>query len=103
MNTDASWLSEYWELCRYAKTVLGVRGWSLLRGYGKMMHGLHSGEYVSALPFATTGALIDALARGDEVDVHLMHRHRSGNYESSTLRLVGGVLVMQFSDRDELA
>lgn len=67
------------------------------------MNGPSSGRYVSALSFEATTALVDALARGDEVDVHLMHRHVSGNYESSTLRLVGGRLVMRYPDREELA
>lgn len=97
------WLLEYQDLCRYALSVLDDRGWALLTSYGKVMHGRHSGHYVSALPLSETRSLIAALARGDELAIHLMHRHRSGNYESSALRLVAGRLVMRYPDRDENA
>lgn len=102
-NADDSWLLAHRDLCRYAVSVLGERGWFLLRSYGRLMNGPSSGRYVSALSTEAARSLVDALARGDEIDVHLMHRHVSGNYESSTLRFEGGQLVMRFPDREERA
>jgi hypothetical protein len=32
-----------------------------------------------------------------------MHRHRSGDYEPSSLKWVGGRFVMVFADREQLA
>lgn len=87
----------------HAKAVLGERRAHLLWAYGRIMSGPHHGSYVSGLPAADARALVDALEHGREVDVHLMHRHRSGNYESSTLRWVAGTFVMRFADREELA
>ena len=46
---------------------------------------------------------MQALAQGEQVHVHLMHRHRSGNYEVSRTRLVDGRLEMVFKDRVEPA
>ena len=100
---DIAWLHELQDLDRYALNLLRRRGWGLLFSYGRLMHGPDSGMYVSALPTEVVVALLDALARGDELYVHLMHRHVSGNYESSMLRLVDGRLVMRFPDREELA
>jgi len=102
-NADDSWLLAHRDLHRYTVSVLGERGWALLRSYGRLMNGPCSGRYVSALSAVSATELVDALARGDEIDVHLMHRHVSGNYESSTLRLEGGRLVMRFPDREERA
>ena len=104
MTTEKpAWLHEYLELNRYAISVLGERGWALVCGYGRLMSGPYGGSYVSALPTADTAVLLDALAGGEEINVHLMHRHVSGNSESSRLRLVDGRLVMRFPDREELA
>ena len=91
------------ELHRHAVRVLGERSWFLFSTYGRVMSGPHSGQYVSGLPDVEVRALIDALVAGYPVDVHLMHRHKSGNYESSRLHIAAGVLVMTFPDRDELA
>ena len=87
----------------HAKTVLGVQQAQLLWAYGRIMSGPHNGRYVSGLPPAAARALVDALTHGREVDVHLMHRHRSGVYESSTLRWAAGKFVMRFADREEVA
>jgi len=76
---------------------------SLLRSYGRLMSGPHSGRYVSGIPFELARQLVVAIAEGKEVHVHLMHRHRSGNYEASRTRLVGGRLEMVFKDRVEPA
>jgi hypothetical protein len=67
------------------------------------MSGPHSGSYVSGLPLVEAREVVDALAKGAQVPVHLMHRHKSGCYESSELKLVNGGLVMVFADREELA
>ena len=67
------------------------------------MSGPHSGQYVSGLPDVEVRALVDALVAGHRVDIHLMHRHKSGNYESSRLHIVAGALMMTFPDRDEMA
>ena len=91
------------ELHRHGERVLGERSWFLFSTYGRMMSGPHSGQYVSGLPDIEVRALIDALVTGHGVDIHLMHRHKSGNYESSRLHIVSGALVMTFPDREELA
>lgn len=91
------------ELQRYAEGLLGKRGWFLLRNYGRLMSGPDSGRYVSGLPAHDAREIVDALVRGETVEVHLMHRHVSGNYESSQLRLRNGRLEMLFADRIERA
>lgn len=63
------------------------------------MSGPHVGQYLSGVPARVTREALEALVRGEAVDVHLMHRHQSGNYESSRLALVDGELVMLFADR----
>lgn len=90
-------------LDKHAASLVGERGWRLLCTYGRIMEGLDTGRYVSALAVPDASRIVDALAAGDEVPVHLMHRHRSGCYESSSLRLQGGRLVMRFADREEFA
>lgn len=96
---------EEWEeqlrVAAHGGQVLGAQQWSLLRRFGKCMAGPpHSGLYVSGLPFAEVHRLLDALAAGETVPIHLMHRHRSGHYERSSLRLHQGVLVMVYADRE---
>jgi hypothetical protein len=78
------------------EAVLGTRIWPLFFGYGRVMSGPYSGQYVSGIPTETVHALLDALFRGDSIDIHLMHNHISGNYESSGLVLVNSRLVMKF-------
>jgi hypothetical protein len=90
-------------LDRHAEAVIGARNWSLVRSYGRLMAGEHCGLYVNALPSHAVSSLIRKLACGEEVDVHLMHRHVSGCYESSKLTLQGGRLWMRFADRSEFA
>jgi hypothetical protein len=67
------WLEGKLELDRYAASVLGERGWSLLQRYGRLMGGPHSGQYVSSLEMARATKLVESLERGDEQKVHLMH------------------------------
>lgn len=88
-----------------AEAVLGSQQWSLLRTYGKCMSGPpFGGLYVSGLPAREVEHLLKALAAGGTVPIHLMHRHRSGDYESSCLRLgSGGALVMVYPDRERPA
>lgn len=86
-----------------AEELLGARGWSLLRRYGKLMSGPRSGSYVSGLPISEARKLLGALQRGERIPVHLMHRHRSGHYESSELSLTNGRLLMRYPDRSEPA
>lgn len=88
---------------RYASELLGTRNWKLVSSFGRVMSGPHSGLYVSGIPTTVAKAFIDALVRGEEISVHLMHRHVSGNYESSRLRFDGDRLWMHFADRTELA
>lgn len=90
-------------LSEFAEAHIGKHNWDLFRSYGKLMSGLHSGRYVSGIPFNLARQLVQALVRGEEVQVHLMHRHRSGNYEISRTRLVAGRLEMVFKDRVEPA
>lgn len=91
------------ELSQFAESLIGVNNWRLLRSYGKVMSGPYSGSYVSGVPFELARQIVLALTQGKEVHVHLMHRHRSGNYEASQTRLVDGRLEMVFKDRVEPA
>jgi hypothetical protein len=86
-----------------AEGLLGARAWALLSNYGKLMEGPKSGFYVSGLAFDDQLEFVHRLVRGETVPVHLMHRHRSGNYEASCLKWTGRRLVMVFDDREELA
>lgn len=67
------------------------------------MSGPYSGHYVSGLPISEARKLLRALQGGERLPVHLMHRHRSGNSESSALSLADGRLVMHYPDRSEPA
>lgn len=96
-------MAEYLALNKHADAALGMKNWMLVRSYGRIMSGPYTGHYVSALPFEEARRLLDELLRGRRIDVHLMHRHRSGNYESSTLSFAGGRLTMHFANRDEMA
>ena len=98
-----TWLRKRQDLDRYATSVLGPRGWALIESYGRLMAGPRSGSYVSSLDASVATELVEALERGEELAVHLMHRHRSGNCESSALRVVNGHLVMRYPDREERA
>lgn len=89
------------ELSKYAEARLGARGWFMFSCYGRVMSGQFSGRYVSGLPLSVARELVDALASGETLDIHLMHKHRSGVYESSQLRLRDGRLEMHFADRVE--
>ena len=86
-----------------AERLLGGRAWFLLESYGKLMDGTRSGLYVSGLPGEEQLALAKRLIAGETVHVHLMHRHRSGNYEASSLKWNDGKLVMVFRDRERIA
>jgi hypothetical protein len=90
-------------LTQEGEALLGSVGWALLRTYGRVMSGTHSGRYVSALPCAEVRVLLQALQHGVGIPVHLMHRHRSGCHESSWLSLVEGRLLMHFPERTEPA
>lgn len=94
---------EWNALGQEGEALLGRRGWSLLRAYGRVMSGASSGCYVSALPTREVQALLAALQRGERVSVHLMHRHRSAYYEPSELSLSNGRLLMHYPDRTEPA
>ena len=83
--------------------MLGERPWHLLLSYGKLMAGPNAGHYVSALPPEEQLALVNALLAGEMLAVHLMHRHQSGDHETSSLRYVDGRLMMVFEDRVQLA
>lgn len=91
------------ELRAQAELLLGPGAWSLLQSYGKLMHGPQSGHYVSALSASEQLGLVERLVGGETLDIHLMHRHRSGNYEVSSLRWVDGTLIMVFKDREQAA
>ena len=95
LKTDA-------QVAALAEAVLGSQQWSLLRTYGKCMSGPpFGGLYVSGLPAREVEHLLKALAGGGTVPIHLMHRHRSGDHESSCLRLGSrGALVMVYPDRE---
>jgi hypothetical protein len=88
------------ELEREAESALGARSWRLVSSYGKLMGGPHSGLYVSGVPFDVQREIVRRLAAGETLLIHLMHRHRSGKYESSSLRWSRGELTMVFADRE---
>lgn len=94
---------EWHRLGQEGEELLGATGWPLFRSYGRMMSGPYSGSYVSGLPVDEVRSLLSALKRGQRIPVHMMHRHRSGNYEASELSLTDGRLVMHFAERSELA
>lgn len=83
-----------------AESLLGRRGWFLLSSYGKLMSGPYSGRYLSSLATGEQLTLVKKLADGGVVEVHLMHRCRSGNCEAWCLRWAEGALVMVFKDRE---
>jgi len=92
------------ELGRYGLEQLGERQWALLKWKGKLFTGPpYGGLYVSGIPTEMARAFIDVLIAGQTIPVHLMHKHRSGNYEVSSLRMDGGRFVMVFEDREEFA
>ena len=82
--------------------LLGRQQWSLLRSYGKCVGGPpFGGLYVSGMPAREVERLLNALAAGGTARIHLMHRHRSGDRERSSLRLgPEGALVMVYPDRE---
>ncbi|HSI49170.1 MAG TPA: hypothetical protein VLA61_12935 [Ideonella sp.] len=89
---------------RETERLLGARARALLSGYGRLMSGPFHGRYVSGIPFAHQLELVHQLTRGETIPVHLMHRHVSGNYESSLLRWSqADGLVMVFHDCEEKA
>lgn len=83
-----------------AERLLGLRAWFLLSCYGKLMDGPNAGSYVSGIAFDAQLELVRQLVDGQTVQVHLMHRHRSGDYEASALRWSQSGLVMVFRDRE---
>lgn len=94
----------YQSLKRFGQDVLGPRQWRLFEYFGKLMTGPpFGGLYVSGIPSCVARALLEKLMDGQVVQVHLMHRHRSGCYEASDLCLREGRLVMLFDDRCEFA
>ena len=96
-------VESYARIQQAGEDLLGPRGWMLLRSYGRLMSGPRTGRYVGALPDDEVSMILETLSAGTAVDVHLMHRHVSGVYESSSLALRGGRLWMLFADRSELA
>lgn len=88
------------EVRREAERIIGERSWLLLTCYGKLMAGPRSGSYVSALAYDDQLEFVRRLQCGETVPVHLMHRHRSGDYRSSSLRWTPSGLVMVYPDRE---
>lgn len=101
-NPPDNYFQRHMEVCREAERLIGKRAWALLSSYGRLMGGPYSGRYVSGVPFAVQLEIVRQLSCGETVPIHLMHRHVSGNYESSWLRWSrGGGLVMVYRDRNE--
>ena len=96
-------LAERMQLQTLGEATLGRRGWSLLYRFGRVMSGPYSGLYLSGVPTKAALEALNKLKRGEVVDIHLMHRHKSGSYKPSRLALIGGALVMLFDDRSESA
>jgi len=80
--------------------LLGARAWVLVSSYGKVMHGPSAGLYVSGLPLSAQRDILHRLISGETLAIHLMHRHRSGRYDISSLSWRDGRLVMKFKDRE---
>lgn len=97
---DENFMSRAILVRQEAEKLLGARSWFLLSCYGKLASGLYSGRYVSGIPYADQLAIVRRLSQGETVAVHLMHRHRSGDYRSSSLRFTSAGLVMVFQDRE---
>lgn len=93
------------EVRRKAEHLLGPRAWFLLSCYGKLREeGPYPGCYVSGASAQLQLDLIRRLYSGHTVPVHLMHRHKSGDSELSTLRWSPERgLVMVFENREERA
>ena len=100
MVEPANFFSQRLMVRQLAERLIGEDAWYLLVCYGKFMDGPYAGSYVGGVPVAVQCALVERLARGETVPVHLMHRQRSGSYESSSLRWSGSTLVMVFDDRE---
>jgi len=83
-----------------AERLIGPHAWFLFSSYGKLMDGPNAGSYVSGLDLEEQLELVRCLASGQTLPVHLMHRHRSGDYEVSFLRSMQGRLIMVFADRE---
>jgi hypothetical protein len=96
-------LGIHFDLQRHASNVLGKSAWMRLHRYGRLTDGLSSGSYLSGIDEPVARAIVDALAAGQAVDVHLMHRHVSGSGELSSLQFREGRLIMLFKDRSEFA
>lgn len=97
-------LKRYAEVRLEAERLIGRRAWAMVSFYGRLMDGAYTGRYVSGVPFAVQLDIVLRLTRGETLPVHLMHRHVSGNHESSSLRWSReGGLVMTFLDREENA
>lgn len=98
VDTDfaASWRAMV-DVDRKAASALGERAWRLVKSYGKLMGGPFSGRYVSGVPFDVQREIVQELAAGETLLIHLMHRHCSGSYESSSLRWERGDLVMVYA------
>lgn len=88
------------EVRRRAQRLLGEPAWMLLCCYGRLMEGPHPGRYVGALPCDEQLRLARQLRASATVPAHLMHRHRSDNYESSSTRWTPSGLVMVYADRE---
>lgn len=86
-----------------AVAAMGQRNWALLVRYGRLTSGPNAGYYVSALSADEARQLLRNLAAGRAVDVHLLHRHVSGDRPASQLLLRDRRLWMLFPDRSELA
>ena len=104
INPEKAALDAYAQLQADGERLLGRCEWALVRSFGKLMSGPYAGQYVSGVATAYASEILGALAKGRLVDVHLMHRHQSGNYETSSLAWRNGTLVMIFADgRTEIA
>jgi hypothetical protein len=99
----AAALLELVRLHEYAEMALGAKAWRLLSRYGRVISGRHSGQYVSGIPSDEVRKIVDSLAQGEIVHIHLMHTHRSGEYRASALRFDGTQLWMVYDDREVLA
>jgi hypothetical protein len=89
-----------------AERVLGPVAWLMLSRFGRVTSGRFTGRYVSGLPVSVAEGLVMALARGETVQVHLMHRHVSGTAARpplSSLRFRDGRLVMVVAQHEEPA
>lgn len=85
----------------YAVDALGFESWWLLRTYGILTSGPCSEQFVAGLPVERVIGLVESLAAGQVVDVHMSDRGYAGGTMRTRLRWECGALMRVFPDHEE--